>query len=356
MKPIASLGRRVHSRAALTLTELLVSMGLLTFLMLLLSSATESASRAWRDGQARTDTFQSARTALELMARELSPAVVDTRMQFVIGPSTVLSNIVKNTDQRLADKFVPETPAILWMAPLGEDGSLRCVGYYLHHDSAKHFYRLKRIYIAPSQPEKQSPFFPQSLSPADPSRPLDPRNPSLRTSPLDAQWFTRPWNANTFDDENPDNDDVVVSSAADGVIAFWVQPIDLLGNPIPTVARSSVHRKNPGPYQLFYNSAAYFQVATTKPFENGRSFEYLAETPQSMKANRLPAAVELTVITLDSARLSRGVVIPEQTNIYDEVGALDLARSRAEFETLLHASGIHTARVFTTRTRLANGN
>jgi Tfp pilus assembly protein PilW len=106
-----------RGQAGVTLTELLVSMGILTFLMLILSSATESAGRAWRDGQARTDTYQSARTALELMARELSSAVIDTRMQFVIGPSTTVSNVVRKTDPELAEKFASESPILLWMAP-----------------------------------------------------------------------------------------------------------------------------------------------------------------------------------------------------------------------------------------------
>lgn len=346
MSPLALRQRNIRSRAALTLTELLVSMGLLTFLMLILSSGTDSASRAWRDGQARTDTFQSARTALELMARELNVAVVDTRMQFVIGPSTVLSTIVKKTDRELAEKIVPETPVMLWMAPLGEDGSLRCVGYYLHHDPKNRFYRLKRIYIAPPQPEKESPYFPRTFNLSN------AKDRTLRTSAVDALWFTRSWNAQAFDEQNPDNDDAIVSSAADGVIAFWVQPLDLIGNPIPLVSKSAVH---PGT-QLFYNSAAYFQVATTRPFENGRSFDYLAETAQSMKANRLPAAMELTVVTLDARRIARGVVIPEQTNVYDAAGALDIAASREGFQTALVANGINTARIFTTRTRLANGN
>ena len=332
--------------AGLTLTELLVSMGLLTFLMLLLSSATESASRAWRDGQTRTDTYQSARTALDLMTRELGSAVVDTRMQFVIGPSTVLSTIVRKTNTDLAEKFAPETPFILWMAPLGEDGGLRCVGYYLHHDSKKRFYRLKRIYVAPDTAEKDSPYFPRMFNL------LNARDNTLRTSPVNATWFTRSWKAETFDEENPENDDAIVSSAADGVIAFWVCPIDSLGNPIPQVSTAQNHPKT----QLFYNSAAYFQAATTHPFDNGRSFTYLAETPQSMKGNRLPAAVDLAIVTLDHRRIALGVDIPEQVNILDQSGALDLETSRSEYEKLLHHAGIHTARVFTTRARLINGN
>lgn len=335
-----------HSRSGLTLTELLVSIGLLTFLMLVLSSTTESAGKAWREGQARTDTYQSARTALELMARELGSAVIDTRMQFVIGPSKIVSSVVRKSNGELADKFAPESPVALWMAPLGEDGSLRCVGYYLHHDPAKNFYRLKRLYIAPSRPDRESPFFPRMINSAN------AKDRTLRTSAVDAVWFTRAWSAEAFEEEDPNNDEAVVSSAADGVIAFWAQPIDLLGNPIPTVSGAPNHPKS----QLFYNSAAYFQAATSQPFEDGRSFIYLAETPQSMKANRLPAAVDLTVVTLDSARIVRGVNIPEQVNIYGPSGALDVESSRIAFEKKLQGNGIYTSRVFSARARLVNGN
>src|SRR3954451_24879323 len=98
--------------------------------MLILAGVTEAAGRAWREGQSRTETFQNARTALEIVARELTPAVVDTRMQFVVGPGSILT--------RAGAKHVaPDTPMLLWMAPVGEDGGLRCVGYYLYRDQER---------------------------------------------------------------------------------------------------------------------------------------------------------------------------------------------------------------------------
>lgn len=338
--------RSAQQRGAFTIVELLVSVGLLTTLMLALSAVTESASRAWREGTNRTDTFQSARTALELMTRELAPAVVDTRMQFVIGPNTIVANVVRKSNTTLADKFAPESPVLLWMAPLGENGALRCIGYYLHRDEARKFYRLKRIFIAPPElPEKPSPYFPRMVSTAS------ARDTALRTSPVNASWFTRTWDAAAFDEEDPDNKDAVVSSAADGVIALWAQPIDLLGNPMPLLSKAKNHPKS----VLDYNSAAYFQVATTKPFDSG-SLVYLAETGQSMKANRVPAAVELTLVTIDSTVLQRGLLIPEQVNVQTTAGVLDVAASVKAFEEKLRANHIHTARVFTARAQLANGN
>jgi type II secretory pathway pseudopilin PulG len=342
-----------RSAAGFTVIELLLSICLLSFILLILASATESSGRMWRDGQSRTDSFQSARTTLELMARELTPAVVDTRTQFVTAPNTILSKVVKSKNEELAKCFAPESPAILWMAPLGAQGELCCVGYYLYRNEAKKFHRLKRIFITPKLADgTTSPYFPRTINPAN------PRDTTLRTSPVNALWFTggspNPvlWDAAAFDEESAANTRAVVSSAADGVIAFWVQSFDLLGNPIPLLSKAKNHPKS----DLWFNSAAYFQAATTTKFEDGKSFVYLAETPQSIKANRVPAAVEITIVTLDPALLVRGVQVPSQVNVFDENRALDVGASVAQFQAKLRQNNIFTARTFATRVKLINGS
>jgi len=335
---LSSFPRR--PRAAFTLVELLVSVALLAFLMLILEGFTEAASRAWREGQSRTDTFQSARTSLELLARELTPAVVDTRMQLVVAPGSILTAVGA---QNIADG----SPALLWMAPLGDEGSLRCVGYYLSRDDTKKFYRLKRLFIAPTDATgNASAYFPRMANLNN------PRDPTVEPNPVDASWFTQTWDVNAFDDQNPSNNQAVVSSAADGVIAFWAQAIDPLGHPIPAVSNSTVHPKS----ALYFNSAAYSQSATSTPFDNGQSFQYLAKTPQSLKANRVPAALDLTIVLLDSATLARGVTIPIQGNVYDSTGALDVTASVQAYTALLQQNRIYNARTFSTRTKLVNGN
>ncbi len=336
--PVFASGRR-RSSSALTLVELLVSMALLTFLMLVLAGITEAASRAWREGQSRTETFQSARTALEILARELTPAVVDTRMQFVVALGDLLTDAG-------AQHVAPNSPALLWMAPLGDDGSLRVVGYYLYRDEARKFHRLKRLFIAPPTPTKPSTYFPRLVNKTD------PRDPKLRTSPVDAEWFTRTWDGDAFDEEDPANEKAVVSAAADGVAAFWVQCVDVLGRPVPLLSKSPVHP----PSMLHYNSAAYFQVATTTPFEGGRSFQYLADSPQAMKANRVPAAIDLTIVTFDSRVLARGLKVPEQVQLYRADGSIDIEASVAQFDALLRQNGIRNARTFSTRAKLVNGS
>ena len=320
--------------------ELLVSVALLAFLMLILAGFTEAAGRAWREGQSRTDTLQSARASLELLARELTPAVVDTRLPFVIAPGSFLTAAG-------AQNIAAESPALLWMAPLGDEGSLRCVGCYLSRDDTKKFYRLKRLFIGPTDATgNASAYFPRTANLNN------PRDPTVEPNPIDASWFTQSWNANAFDDQNPGNNQAVVSSAADGVIAFWVQGLDLLGHPIPAVCNSTVHPKS----ALYFNSSAYSQSATSTPFDNGQSFLYLAKTAQSLKANRVPAAIDLTVVLLDNSMLARGVTIPNQSNVYDSSGALDIAASVQAYTALLQQNHIYKARTFSTRAKLVNGS
>jgi hypothetical protein len=321
---------------------MLVSVALLSFLMLLLTQITDSTARAWRQGESRAETFQSARGSLELLGRELTPAVVDTRMQFVIAPASILTSAG-------AQNVAPNSPTILWMAPLGSDGTLRCVGYYLYQDSTRKFYRLKRIFIGPVDANGNvSTFFPTMIDANN------PRNPSVEPSPIDASWFTQTWNATAFNDEDPQNSAAVVSPAADDVIAFWVQAIDLLGNPVPAVCDSSVHPKS----GLYFNSAAYFESATSAPDPaTGQSFFYLGKSTQTLKANRLPAAVELTVVLLDSATLGRGVALPQQSNVPNgDTGVLDVTASVEAYIGQLQANHIYNARVFTTRVKLVNGS
>jgi hypothetical protein len=315
-------------------------MALLSFLMLMLISMTDSAGRVWRDGRNRTESFQSARTALEILAREMTPAVVDTRMQFIVAPGTILT-------KAKAPNVVEESPTILWMAPLGDEGDLRCVGYYLFRDEERRFFRLKRIFISPKQGNgTASPYFPRMVNL------LNPRDATLRTSPTHANWFTSKWNLEAFDEETADNDRCVVSTAADGVIALWVQSLDVLGNPIPWLSEARVHPRS----ELQYNSAAYFQMATSEPFDGGISTQYLAETANSLKANRVPAAIEITIVTLDGDVLRRAARLPEQANVLTEANTLDVEASRRRLEADLAVERIQSSRTFTTRVRLVNGN
>ncbi|MEM7144280.1 MAG: prepilin-type N-terminal cleavage/methylation domain-containing protein [Verrucomicrobiota bacterium] len=322
-----------------SLIELLVAIAVLSIMLLMLAEMTGTVADTWAKGEARIESYQSARAALELMTREMTPAVVDTRTQFVVMAGEDLVDVG-------AVNVSPNSPVILWMAPLGEQGDLRCVGYFLYRDDERQFYRLKRMYI---KPDNEDDYFPLKQQVGDARR----GERDYSTSPKDASWFLTNWDAPAFDEEDPGNDRVVVSTAADGVIAFWVQPLDLLGNPIPWVSESTPPHPSS---ELIYNSSGFFTMATSVPFEDGSSTKYLAEDFNVMRAIRVPAAVDVTVVTLDQRLLARRPSLPIQENILDSNGALDLAESVRLYNLALKAEGIQEARTFTTRVKLLNGS
>ncbi len=317
---------------------MLTSIVVLAMLIAFLGASVGPVLRMWNYGERRSQTYLSARSSLELVARELTPAVVDTRMQFVVMPGEELEEVG-------AKHIAPNSYAMLWMAPLGERNRLHCVGYYLTREDERQRYRLKRLFIPPTN---EDGYHPQLI------KEDDPRDEETRTSPTDATWFTRYWDEAAFDDSTPQSlPGAVVSTVADGVIGCWVQCYDLLGNPIPWLKHSKIHPES----KLIYNSAAYFQVATTSPFDNDESFVYLAEHDQVMKANRVPAEIEIRLITLDQETLAKGIRIPEmRTEFIDGKTSLDLDASVAAFEDALLDAGITTARTFSTRVKLLNGS
>ncbi len=333
--------RRNGATTAFTLVEMLVAFSVMSLLMIMLFGAITPVMQVWVNSERKVESHQRARGALELLARELTPAVVDTRMQFVVLPGKRLSDTG-------ATRVAPNSPALIWMAPLGQDGELRCVGYYLYRDDERKFHRLKRIYVGPRMArhsEKRNPYFPRLVN-HDNARDL-----SMRIDPGSARWFLSRWDERAFAEEDLSNDAAIVSTAADGVIGFWVQCYDLLGNPVPWLSESTFHPRSP----LIYNSAAYFHMATTRPFDGGASTVYLAETPQVMKANRVPSEVEISLVTIDDTILARDWEVPLMQMILDDDGSLDMEASVRQMLDDLATAGIDGAEVFTTRVKLVNG-
>lgn len=314
-------------------------MSILSVLLALLLAAVSSVSNLWIEGGRALQTRERARASLEFMTRELAGSVVDPRTAFVVAPGSILQ-----------DCGAPDVPAeshtVLAMAPVGKNGALRCVGFYLQRNEARQLCRLKRIYIREDDPNG---FFPKVNE--VPGKPGGTAK-GLHTDPADASWFTSNWDRKTFDDASLQSDGAVVSTVADGVVALWVQCLDLLGNPIPLLSESRVHPRS----RLVFNSASYFQMATTTPFESGASFVYLRKTPYVMKANRLPAALEIRIVTVGDEILARGIRIPPQRNLTTTDGALDLEKSVAAFLADLNLAGVQGSTVFSNRLRLASGS
>lgn len=305
-------------------------------LMLILLGALSSVSKFFLDSEKKVQSMDGGRSSLELLTRELAPAVVDTRMQLVVIPGETLQSCG-------ATEIAPQSPAIIWMAPLGKSGDLRCVGYYLTRNQDEKRYRLKRIYIRDDNPDG---YFPKVIN-------LEAGGKSMvqRTDPLSADWYTSEWDTKAFDEEQGSGDEVVVSTVASGVIAFWIQPLDHFGNGIPWLSQSVNHPSS----TMMFNSAAYFHMAENSPFEDGSTFVYLREQPMVMKANRLPPEVEIAIVTVGDEVLNRDLELPEMINVFQDNGSLDLRGSLDSYLKKLQATGIPDAEAFITRVKLANG-
>src|SRR5438045_9110891 len=74
------------SDPAFTLVEILIAVAILTALVVLLSSFASGVNKAWVTGEQRVQTFQDGRAILDLMSRELSQALISSRLQFVHNP------------------------------------------------------------------------------------------------------------------------------------------------------------------------------------------------------------------------------------------------------------------------------
>lgn len=320
---------------AFSLIELLVAMAVLSILLGILLFSLDMVSSRYVDSEQRVEAIDRARATLELLTRELTPAVVDTRMQFVVFPAEELRDAGAAT-------ATEKSPVLVWLAPLGANGDLRLVGYYLDHNRDEERYRLKRMFI---RPDNTNDYFPTLFSLEN------ARDLSNRTDPISADWFLENWDQDAFDDIDASNDRDVVSSVADGVLGFWVQCYDTLGNPIPWLSESNNHPAS----DMMYNSASYFHMANTLPFDDGTSFAYLQETPQVMKAHRLPATIEIAIYTVGNDAISRLTEIPQMEQVLDATGSLDLEASINALKEELEEMGVREGELLTTRVKLSNG-
>ena len=109
-------------KRAFTLVELLIAITILVSIVLLLTAMVSGVSRAWTSGEQRVAQFQDGRAVLDLMARELSQAVISPSLQFVQNPTLPAA-----ANQRAG------SDSIFWQAPgtSTTSGNLAEIGYYL---------------------------------------------------------------------------------------------------------------------------------------------------------------------------------------------------------------------------------
>lgn len=93
----------VLSERGFTLLELLASMTILLIMVGFLGVAFNAASVAWRQGEHDVDRTQSARATVDLIARDLSQALVTTNIQFYGNTNSLAFVAPVNDDPNAAD-------------------------------------------------------------------------------------------------------------------------------------------------------------------------------------------------------------------------------------------------------------
>jgi type II secretory pathway pseudopilin PulG len=91
------------SEAGFTILELLASMTLLLLMVGFLAVVFNAASTAWRQGEHDVDRAQTARATVDLLARDLSQAIVSTNLPFYGNVNSVAFVAPVNNDPNAAD-------------------------------------------------------------------------------------------------------------------------------------------------------------------------------------------------------------------------------------------------------------
>jgi prepilin-type N-terminal cleavage/methylation domain-containing protein len=295
--------------AAFTLVELLVAIAILVSIVLILTSLITAVSKAWASGEQQVSEFQDGRAILELISRELSQAVISPSLQFIQNPS------LGSTPQRA------NSDSIFWQAPAAStsNGNLAEIGFYLTDDGKKtgaDRYQLCRFCVSPSDPNYQ--IF------------LSPNQPTDTSAPWVTNYVTKV------------STPPITTAVASGVLALWIRCFDYNGDLIPWLSSNAT-----GVGSMKFNSAAHFQPAIAG---QTTSFKY-TNASTTVRANLLPATVELTIVTLDPTSFRRSPSIPPQNA---QVSFDDLPNMTSAFSKALISSNIRNARTFSTRVNLVN--
>lgn len=124
---------------AFTLVELLIAMTITMLMVTMIMRVFSGTAAAWKQTEARTDTFREARAALEIMGRDLSIAAGAANI-----PMVVLGNST-GTGTKPEDKVNNEIYVSSFIANSGKS-DLCTVGYFCRWDDTQKCYILKRLY------------------------------------------------------------------------------------------------------------------------------------------------------------------------------------------------------------------
>ena len=343
-------GQRRHS--AFSIVELLLAMSVLTLLMVFLVQMLNAVSRTWADGERRVENYQNGRAILDLIARELGPAVISRvdRPQVgltlpTLGSHQLIQNPMSPAQQStVVPSMAPNSDSLFWQAPVatGVETELAEVGYYLTRDTtagAIGAYQLKRFFV----PSGNAKFLIYTRTPTGDYTPTATEAPWIASS---SASLPPAFSASEFE--------AASSVVSDGIVGFWVRCFDVNGEPIPWFGTHSTQKGSAS--HLKFNSAARFQPAVpgTSGMSNAQPWPYTSHTAPAAtaSAHRLPSSIELSIVTVDARSLQRRPTIPALPVI---AGPTDVPAAIDTYLNSLVNNRVESARLFTTRVRLDNG-
>lgn len=328
---------------AFTILELLVAMTVLLIIVVAVAGLAAGASRIWVQSERNTEQYQNGRAIVELISRELVQAANGPRLQFVDSPGGIKwPDTSTEPHQAIVSGGGMATSSLFWQAPVSRAVSssssppvpvsdLSIVGYYLARYDApagtRGRFQLRRVFIPPTL---------ASTNDVNPQFHLYDSAPDKTT----AKWLT---------DLPPDAFDTtkstsVVSVVSDGVVGFWTRCFDETGQPIDWMYPSTRNLAD-----IKFNSAGCFQPAVVASNQKLR----WTNPNQTAQTFRLPASVELTLITVDQRDVTQAATNMPQVPSFDSPTAV-LTSIDAMNKALRNTPHIQTARTFSTRVYLTN--
>jgi prepilin-type N-terminal cleavage/methylation domain-containing protein len=339
-----------HHQWGFTLVEVLTATAILGIITIVMALMVTRVSNIWINSRGKISVLQNGRAVLDFMARDLRrlaapqtsfamptlhPDDADPRAwnpgetptgKVTPFPATPLAGAQFLQDVDLAS-LLPEdqTPvpnsSNLFGQFRGKDtvsGNLWLLGYYLA-ENRHHVRRLYRLAVSPADHDGASPKYKLNA-----------------TTITSAAGGGVPWLVPTaFDDALP---------LGDNVAAFYIVCLDRNRRPIPWLSMHS-----PAAAPLKFDSAAAFVMSA--PAADGdalpaNSFAYLTAA-NAFPAHQLPAALRVTILTVDPLYRKRGLTLPPPpVLVYDADHDYDLDAIR-DYQRTLAAQNITSAQLFT---------